>query len=68
MLESMTKDVQVGLPNGTWVPARPYNSLGIRLMKRIRCAWLVFSGQADVLVWDQDLIRDKTKRPKKVNT
>ena len=40
---------QAGLPDGRWVPARPsgFCSLG----NRIRCAWLAFTGRADVVEW-----------------
>jgi len=35
--------------NGEWVPAR---SVGFHsIWYRIRCAWLVFTGQADALKW-----------------
>lgn len=35
--------------NGVWVPARPcgFYSIG----NRLRCAWLVFTGRADAVVW-----------------
>jgi len=38
------------LPSGKWVPARPvgYASLG----RRLRAAWLVFTGRADALTWE----------------
>jgi hypothetical protein len=37
---------------GKWVPARP---LGLSsLVYRFRCTWLVFTGQADVLIWPED--------------
>jgi hypothetical protein len=40
------------LPSGRWVPSRP---LGSRYgLKRLHAAWLVFSGQADALVWMED--------------
>lgn len=35
--------------DGKWVPARPEGYFSIR--SRIRCAWMVFTGQADALVW-----------------
>jgi hypothetical protein len=46
-----------GMPDGTtiaqidgeWVPARP---LGYYSLKhRLRCAWLVFTGKGDVVLW-----------------
>jgi hypothetical protein len=42
--------VQVGI-NGMWVPARPLGFQGFFLWTRIKRAWLVFTGKADVLVW-----------------
>ena len=37
--------------NDKWVPAR---SLGFAsLTYRFRCAWLVFTGQADALIWPE---------------
>ena len=44
-------DVQARVPPGmAWVPARP---LGLpSFPHRIKCAWLVFTGQADALIWD----------------
>lgn len=32
-----------------YVPARPWQSASFRY--RLRCAWLVFTGRADALVW-----------------
>jgi hypothetical protein len=37
--------------NGLWTLARPMSWPGINLRKRITAAWMVFTGQADVLVW-----------------
>lgn len=40
--------------NQYWIPARslPYwPSLPKRIRHRFRCAWLVFTGRADVLHW-----------------
>lgn len=37
--------------NEKWVPARP---LGFSsFLHRFRCTWLVFIGQADVLIWPE---------------
>ena len=44
-------DVQSAGKNGLWTQARPMSWLGINLRKRITAAWMVFTGQADVLVW-----------------
>lgn len=35
--------------DGSWVPARPLGFFSI--WHRIRCAWLVFTGKGDVLIW-----------------
>lgn len=45
---------QAGLPDGRWVALRPLGWQGISLRHRIRCAWLVFTGRADVLRWEGD--------------
>ena len=38
--------------NGRWYPARP---LGYpSFMQRLRCAWDVFRGYADAVVWPED--------------
>ena len=37
-----------------WVPARPVGLFGLR--NRLRCAWLAFTGRADVVVWPQDKV------------
>ena len=44
-------DVQSAGKNGLWTQARPMSWLGINLRKIITAAWMVFTGQADVLVW-----------------
>lgn len=41
-----------GLPDGRWVPARPMGWQGLSIRQRFRCAWLVFTGRADVLQWE----------------
>lgn len=40
---------QVGLPDGRYVPARPYGLQTIG--RRIRATWLVWTGKADALIW-----------------
>lgn len=40
---------QAGLHDGRWVPARPYGFQTIG--RRIRATWLVWTGQADALIW-----------------
>lgn len=46
-LKHWNVDADVG--RGAWTPARPIGRTGIR--RRIKCAWMVFTGKADVLVW-----------------
>lgn len=45
--------ISVGLPDGRWVPARPEPWRGLMLRRRIKAAWLVFTGRADVIQWEQ---------------
>lgn len=47
----ITMDVSCGLPNGRYVMARPEGWGGVGLCFRLKCAWLVFTGRADVLQW-----------------
>lgn len=42
----------VGLKDGRYVPARPLPFYGGPL-RRIKLAWLVFTGKADALVWEK---------------
>ena len=40
------------LINGKWVPTR---SLGLNTLRsRIRCAWIVFKGKGDVVIWPEN--------------
>jgi len=48
----LASEVSCGLPDGRWVAARPMGWPGLCLRKRLRAAWLVFTGQADVLQWE----------------
>lgn len=43
--------VQTGLPDGRWVPARAYGQNQLRLFGRWRAAWLVFTGRADAVTY-----------------
>jgi hypothetical protein len=43
---------EAGLPDGRWVKARPLPYPGLRLLTRLKRAWMVFTGQADVLLWE----------------
>lgn len=45
-------ECQVGLPNGTYAPARPLGYSSI--IYRIKAAWLVITGRADALIWPGD--------------
>ena len=48
---TLTKNEAQANINGKWVPARP---LGYQsFFNRVRCAWLVFTGKADALVWPE---------------
>jgi len=42
-------EVQAGLPDGRWVPARPEGFSSI--WYRIKATWLVWTGRADALIW-----------------
>ena len=55
-------DTQTQLPDGRWVPARPIGMWG--LMPRLRAAWRVFTGKADVLVWDGEVSSKPLKKEK----
>jgi hypothetical protein len=44
------QEEDAGLPDGRWVPARPLPFYS--LFGRLRATWLVFTGQADALLWD----------------
>jgi len=37
--------------NGKYVPARPEGFVSIH--HRIHCAWLVFTGKADAIIWPE---------------
>lgn len=37
---------------GRWVAARPLGWQGLCLFKRLKAAWAVFTGRADVLRWE----------------
>jgi len=39
--------------NNKWVPARPLGLLGLELRIRLKAAWVVFLGKADVVVWPE---------------
>ena len=37
-----------------WVPARPSNHTCDTLKSRLKQAWMVFTGKADTLIWDEE--------------
>lgn len=45
-------NIQAGLPDGRWVAARPMGWQGLCLRKRLRAAWMVFTGRWDALRWE----------------
>lgn len=54
-LSALYQHIQMGPSTETrvgWVPARPegFDSLG----NRLQCAWKVFTGQADAIIWPED--------------
>jgi hypothetical protein len=51
MLDSRESLVQLE-GGGMWHPARPLGFFSIT--HRLRCAWLVFTGKADALIWPED--------------
>jgi hypothetical protein len=51
-LARSTAGIACGLPDGRYVACRPERWAGLRLRKRLRAAWLVFTGRADVLQWE----------------
>lgn len=42
---------QINIANYRYL-ARPVGFQGINLKHRIKCAWMVFTGKADVLKWE----------------
>jgi hypothetical protein len=44
-----TKGISQQLPDGRWIPARPMGYASF--MNRVRCAWKVFTGEADIVEW-----------------
>lgn len=49
---TLNQNCTTGLPDGTWVPARPVGLYSLR--GRFRIAWLVFTGRADAFRWPGD--------------
>jgi hypothetical protein len=47
-------DCQTETTDGKWIPARPSNYYGLRLLHRIHVAWQVFLGNYDALDWNID--------------
>jgi hypothetical protein len=50
-LISTAKETQVRL-GGEWVIARPFGYFSFK--HRIKCAWMVFTGKADALIWPKN--------------
>jgi hypothetical protein len=44
--------VAKGLPDGRWVAARPLAWQGLSFRRRLRAAWMVFTGRWDALRWE----------------
>jgi hypothetical protein len=49
---TITKEM-LRLVNGRWVACRPLGYQGFRLLRRLKLAYLVFTGKADVVKWEQ---------------
>jgi hypothetical protein len=47
----MARENGCQLPDGRYVAARPEGFWGLCLRNRLRSAWMVFTGRADVLTW-----------------
>jgi hypothetical protein len=43
--------VQCESKTGLWTQARPISWPGLNIRKRLRAAWMVFTGRADALIW-----------------
>lgn len=52
LLARSTQGIARGLPDGRWVACRPEGWQGLCLRHRVKAAWLVFTGRADVLTWE----------------
>lgn len=46
------QSVSTQASDGRWIPCRPCGYPSLK--NRIRCAWLVFTGRADALIWDDN--------------
>lgn len=44
-------NVSVEIQPGKWVAARAMSYPGLNLFTRFKCAWMVFTGKADVVKW-----------------
>ena len=47
----ITKEVKDYLGKTFWVPARPLSQTNP--ITRLKATWLVFTGQADAVIWDR---------------
>lgn len=50
-LVKQAQTVSSSHPTLGWTPARPVGFYGLCLRYRLRAAWLVFTGRADVVRW-----------------
>lgn len=50
-IKKMNDMVHTGNPDDGWKLARPLGLFGIGLGVRLKHSWLVFTGQADCLIW-----------------
>lgn len=51
-LHTVNSGASVEIKKGYWAPARPVGY--ISFWHRIQCAWQVFIGKADAVIWPQD--------------
>lgn len=46
------KETAKEISPGKWVPCRTLGYQGLCLFMRLKRAWMVFTGKADVLIWE----------------
>ena len=49
LIKILQEDVTLAEVDGKWVPSRPLGYYSLKT--RLKAAWLVFTGKADVVVW-----------------
>jgi hypothetical protein len=52
LLEEKRTGEFIGSTTKRWVPVRPLGWQGLFLKRRLKAAWAVFTGRADVLTWE----------------